>query len=100
MEESIFLSRTLNKIYTGSVGGHIPIDLRIDSKTLMDSINSTKQVDIKTICHIVAWIKIQREKSFVRSIDWISTEDMIADIFTKKNVNTDDILRVVTRGEL
>ena len=96
MDESIYISRTLPEIYTGSTGGHIPIHMKIDSKTLMDSINSTKQVDEKTIRHIVAWIKEQRENKLVDSIDWISNDEMLADIFTKKNVKSDHSLRVVT----
>ena len=81
------------------VGGQLPIQIKIDSKTLMDSINSTKQVDEKSIRHIVAWIKQQCEQKLVKSIEWISTEEMIADVFTKRNVKTDDIIRVVVEGK-
>ena len=33
-------------------------------------------------------------------MDWVPTEDMLADVFTKKNVKTDDILQAVIQGNL
>ena len=59
IEDSIFQSRMLSEILTGKSKQIIPIEMRIDSKTLHDSIDSTKQVDEKTMRHIVAWIKEQ-----------------------------------------
>ena len=53
-------------MYTGKANsGQIPIDREIDSKTLLDSIESTKQVEEKMIRHLVAWIKQQKEEKTV-----------------------------------
>ena len=95
------LPKIIHEIYTGKPNsGQIPVELNIDSKNLLDSIHSTKQVDEKTIRHLVAWIKQQKEEQTVKKIDWVPTEDMLADVFTKKNVKTDDILQAVIQGNL
>ena len=73
----------------------------IASQTLLDSINSTKQVDEKTIRHLVSWIKQQKdEEKTVDNIDWVSSEEQLADVFTKKDAKTESILHVVSRGNL
>jgi hypothetical protein len=99
MEDSIFLARIIQEIY--SCKEQISVEVNIDSKTLYDSLNSTKQIDEKTIRHLIAWIKQQKdEEKTVERIIWVSTDNQIADIFTKKGVKTDAILRVVTKGNL
>ena len=75
------------------------MEINIDSKTLIDSLNSTKQADEKTIRHLIAWIKQQKdEEKTIQSINWVSSADQLADVFTKKNVKTDPILKVVMGG--
>ena len=55
LEDGIYLSRLIKEIYSGRVSeDQLPVEARTDSKTLVDSISSTKQVDEKTIRHIVA----------------------------------------------
>ena len=101
LEDGIYLSRMMKEIYTGKVSERqIPFDANIDSKTLYDSLKSTKQIDEKTIRHLIAWIKEQIEEQKVRSINWVASEEMIADIFTKANVKSDQILDVVREGNL
>ena len=102
MEDSIYLARIIKEIYSEIVStDQIPVTLNIDSKTLMDSLNSTKQIDEKTVRHLIAGIKQQRDESkTVESINWVSSEKQAADVFTKKNAKTDVILTVVTEGDL
>ena len=101
LEDSIYLARMLKEIFTGKVSeAQIPVEVRTDSKTLIDSIASTKQVDEKTIRHLIAWIKEQKEESKVQRIDWVCSEEMVADVFTKTNVKTDLILSVMRKGIL
>ena len=100
MEDSIFMGQMFYEIHTGMTGGHIDIDMKTDSKTLHDSIKSTKQVEEKTIRHIIAWIKQQKENNKIKNIDWVCSENMLADICTKKNVNPDSILMAITKGLL
>ena len=101
LEDSIYLARIIKEIYSGAVSEEqIPVEAKIDSKTLYDSLNSSKQVDEKTIRHLVAWIKQQKDNKTVDSIKWVSSQEQLADVFTKKNVKTDAILTVLSEGNL
>ena len=102
MEDSIYLARILKEIYSGIVStAQIPVIVNIDSKTLLDSLNSSKQIDEKTVRHLIAWIKQQKdEEKTIENIKWVSSAEQVADVFTKKNAKTDVILTVVTEGNL
>ena len=101
MEDAIYLSQLIHEIYTGQVNkGNIPVELYIDSKTLHDSIKSTKPVVEKTVRHVIAWMKQQIDNKFVDKVDIVSSKDNIADVFTKRGVKTDNILEVVIKGSL
>ena len=102
MEDSIYLARIIKEIYSGLVStNQIPIEINIDSKTLLDSLNSSRQVEEKTVRHLIAWIKQQKdEDKTVEKINWVSSAEQIADVFTKKNAKTEVILTVVTEGNL
>ena len=102
MEDSIYLVRIIKEIYSGKVSkAQLPVIINIDSKTLLDSLNSSKQIDEKTVRHLIAWIKQQRdEERTIQSVNWVKSAEQVADVFTKKNVKTDIILTVVTEGNL
>ena len=72
----------------------------MDGKTLMDSSNSTKQVEEESIRQIVAGIKQHKEEEVVKDITWVNIDLMIADVFIQKNVQTDIILAVTPIGEI
>ena len=101
LEDGIFMARMVEEIYTGKVSEkQIEVEAFTDSKTLLDSINSTKQVDEKTVRHLVAWIKEQIDEKKVKTVNWVCSEEMIADVFTKANAKTNLILEVVKNGRL
>ena len=59
----MYTSKIIEEIVGNDV--KIPVELKVDSKTLIDSSNSTKQVEEKTMRAVVAWIKQQlEEKAF------------------------------------
>ena len=62
---------------------------------MYDSLKSTKQVEEKTIRHLVAWQKQQIENKLIEKINWVSSTDMVADIFTKKDVKPEQIIRKI-----
>ena len=99
MEDGIYLALVIQEIY--GVSNIIPVEVNTDSKTLFDSLTSSKQVEEKTIRHLIAWMKqqVEEEKS-VDKVNWVSSDEQIADVFTKKNVRTSAILKVVTTGNL
>ena len=101
MEDSIYTSRIISEIMTGITGSHISVEHRIDSKTLHDSIVSTKPIEEKTMRHLLAWIKQQKDEfKNISQIEWIPNHLMLADILTKKGVKPDPLMSVVRRGRL
>ena len=60
-----------------------------------------RTVQEKTVRHIVAWIKQQKDEfKNVSRIEWIPNQQMLADILTKKGVKSDLLLAAVMRGRL
>ena len=53
---------------------------------------SSKQLDEKTIRHLIACIKQQKEEKGIAKIDWVCSQEQLADVFTKKNAKTNAIL--------
>ena len=102
MEDTIFLSKMMAELYFGKTRKipHMKVRMKIDSKTLYDSINSLKRIDEKTIRHLISWIKEQKDTGAVYDISWVSSTDMLADIFTKKNANSLSLVTAVTRGNI
>ena len=74
--------------------------MKTDSKTLFDSLKSTKHVEEKTIRHLIAWQKQQVQERYIEKVDWVCSEEMLADVFTKKNVQSEPILKVISEGLL
>ena len=54
-----------------------------DSQSLLDSIDSTKQVEEKLMRPIVKWIKQVLDSGAVSSIRWCDTCVCVSDAFTK-----------------
>ena len=103
IEDSLYLAKTIQEIYSGQSGkssGQLDITIKIDSKTLIDSLKSTKQVQEKTVRHIVAWIKQQLEEGKVKCVDWVCSEDQLADVLTKSGVKTEPILKILKTGKI
>ena len=78
----------------------IPVEMKIDSKTLFDSIQSSKQIEEKTIRHLIAWVKEQLDNKTVSNISWVSSSNMLADIFTKRNANHESLVKSITEGKI
>ena len=100
MEEGIFQAQMYHEIVTGKVGSQVPVCMKIDSKTLYDSLKSTKQVEEKTMRHLIAWQKQQISDGHIKQVDWICSEEMLADCFTKKSVKCEEIIKAVCGGKL
>ena len=84
IEDAIYLARSIREIYTGDRGEkQIPVDIITDSKSLLDSINSTRQVEEKLTRLIVKWIKQMLDSGFVRNVRWCNTNVCLADTLTK-----------------
>ena len=64
------------------------------------AIESTKQLEEKTLSHIIAAFKQNLEDGEVRSFNKVGTEKMYADILTKPGVNPGLVLDAFETGNL
>ena len=97
MEEGIFVSRTISEIYTGDRGeSQIPVTVLTDSKALLDSVNSTKQIDDKLLRPVIKWMKQSLESWQVNELRWCDTNVCLADILTKTGVKlTEMVMKIL-----
>ena len=101
VDDSIHFSNLLSEIYTGkSTLNMIPIVANIDSKSLLESIYSTKKVKRKTMRVVISSLQQSIQKGVLSEVQHVQSKDNISDIFTKKGVNPSKILEVLRTGSL
>ena len=79
---------------------HIEVEAMTDNKGLWENIYNTRQCDEKLLRNSIALIKEMVDRSEVKSVKWVETNDMLADVLTKKGGNYFWIKRVLTRNKM
>ena len=75
------------KIYTGVKSlDQLPVIVYSDSEPSIESIYSTKQVERKTVRHVIQSMKDALERGEVREFKYSNTKEMLADVLTKDSV--------------
>ena len=101
LDDAIFYARMIREIYTGEKSfKQIPVEMFTDSKPLHESLYSTKQVDRKSIRHVIQIMKDSIERGEAQQFHWIDTKNMLADIFTKDSADSEVIRKVLEQGSL
>ena len=84
MEDGIYLARCVHEIYTGERGtGQIPVQVVTDSQSLLDSLESTKQVEEKLMRPVIKWMKQMLDSKAISNVRWCDTCVCVSDAFTK-----------------
>ena len=101
LDDAIHLSNLISEIYTGEATKNIlPIVANEDSKSLLESIYSTKKVKRKTMRVVISSIQQHLQNKTLTEIHHVVSRDNIADIFTKSGVNADTVLNVLKNCSL
>ena len=101
LDDAIHFSNLVSEIYTGKANLNIiPIVANIDSKSLLESIYSTKKVKRKTMRVVISSLQQHLQNGILSEIRHVQSEDNTADIFTKKGVNPARILQILETGSL
>ena len=101
LDDSIYLARMISEVYSGDVNGHtIPIVVNEDSKSLVESLFSTKKVKRKTMRVVISSIQQHMRDGIISDVRHVRSKDQLADIFTKKGVSCDRLLEVIHGGNL
>ena len=84
VEDSIYIARCIKEVYTGLRGdSQIQVDICTDSQSLVDSLESSKQIDSKLLRPIIKFMKQMLDSKMINIVRWIDTEVCMADILTK-----------------
>ena len=83
-EESIYIARAMKELITGERGeNQMKVDMLTDSKPLLDSLNSTKQVENKLLRPLIKYMKQCLDAKMITSMRWCDTKVCLADVLTK-----------------
>ena len=100
-DDAIFLARMLKEIFTGVKSAEqIPVYICTDSHPLKDSLYSTRQVERKTVRHVVQSLKDNLARKEVEMFKWVDTKEMIADLLTKDSADSGLFMEVLHTGLL
>jgi len=101
VDMAICIGRQLNQIRTG-VAGKDPGKIVVcsDSKSLIESLSSTKQVKEGPMRLSIERLKDFRDHGEVTEFKWVPTGDMLADALTKQRVDAAVLVRVLRTGRL
>ena len=84
IEDAIYVARCIREIYTGERGeAQIQVDVVTDSQPLIDSVNSSKQVENKLLRPIIKFMKQMLDAKMISSMRWCDTKVCVADMLTK-----------------
>ena len=104
LDEAIHYARMVKEIYNGVINlkkpEQIEVEAMTDNKGLWENLYNTRQCEEKMLRNSIALIKEFIDRSEVKSVKWVETSEMLADVLTKKGGNYFWIKRVLTRNEM
>ena len=102
IEEAVYVARCMKELLTGERGhSQLDVDVRTDSKSLIDSIDSSRQIDDKLLRPTVKWIKQMLDGEQLRTIRWVDGTNCIADILTKPGAPlTQATMNIMKTGDM
>ena len=104
VDEAVHFSRMVSEIYDGRVDLKYPNQIEVvaltDNKGLWENLHNTRQCDEKLLRNSIALIKEMIDKSEVKTVQWVETTKMLADILTKKGGNVRWIQEVISKNNL
>ena len=96
---AVLFSRQIKEIYTGDrTTNGIPVTCYIDSHTVHDAIVSSRQVEEKSLVHLIYCLKDKLIHSEIDIIKWVNTHNMLADGLTKSGVHMDKLMAMIQSG--
>ena len=100
VDDTVYLASMLSEIYKGHTNNKLPIIIKEDSKGLVESLYSTKKVKRKTMRVVISSIQQYMKNGTIKDVHHVSSKDQLGDVFTKKGVSSNNIIRTVSQGIL
>ena len=88
LDDAVHTARLISETYKGAIDlkkpEQIPVIAKTDSKSLWESLYNSRQCEEKMLRNTIAGIKELFQLQMLDSVDWVPTEDQLADCLTKK----------------
>ena len=98
-DHAVFYARQIKELYTGrrtNLG--ISVSCFIDSKTLHDALVSTRQIEERSLVHLIYGLKDKLEHREIYRIAWVSTKRQLADGLTKTGIDMTRLMNMIQDG--
>ena len=98
MEEAVGASRLLRSFLLDAMSlpnDACPVHCIIDSKSLYDTLKSTKTVTEKRLKNDISLLRDLSERKEITSVEWRETQEQLADCLTKAGASSDKLLMVL-----
>ena len=101
LDDTIHLGNILSELYYGDPNYlKIPIIINEDSKSLVESIFSTKKVKRKTMRVVISKIQEQLFNGTVSDVVHVNSHNQLGDVFTKNKSCPEKLLKVLEQGAI
>ena len=98
LDDAIFL---ITEIYHGDYKNYeLPIQVNEGSKSLVETLYSTKKVKRKTMRIVVSSLQQYMNKGIISNVKHVNTKQQLADVFTKKGGYRETLLNAPQKGKL
>ena len=84
MDDAKYAARQIETLYYGNYKRRIKVRLFTDSEPTLESIASSKQVEIKTLKPIIVDLKERLVDRENHSYSWLPIQDILADVLIKE----------------
>ena len=98
VENSVFIREALEEILCLKKRS-LPLKVITDNKSLLEAVYGNKPISNKRLRKYVEVIKQALKDSDVSEIVWTPSQEMIADVLTKKGVNPISLMRILQTGD-
>ena len=103
IDDAIYCARIIAELYEGKKGpeNQIPVAIYCDNMGLLDSVNSTQQIEEKLLRPTIQYIKDTIMYMWVNDLSWVETSNCLADVLTKTNSNVrDKLMNIMKTGNM
>ena len=101
VDDALYISSMITEIYSGENRRQdIPLVVHTDSKSLLESIYSTRKVKRKTMRVVISSLQQHLKMKRIKDVEHVSSKEQIADVLTKKGVANNLILETLETGKL
>ena len=98
VDDSLYFAAQINQILFDT-RGFLPVKIFTDSRPLLESLGSSKQVEERLMRNVIADLKEKLEEGAMESYCWLPTTRMIADALTKESKDM-GLLRDIVRENI